>query len=153
MLSMYFGQIKYFPMENGVALHQNKLEFPASPKDAFVKFHRNCPCGYKEEEYLMLSMYFKLLHYYLPLEKGMKLHLNKVESHFPKNAKCKVWWKLTKRIWKRRLLDGVNVFLLFHYFLHLEKLVPLHLNKTESTFCQVWFWHQQTFDISHISPF
>ena len=34
-------------------------------------------------------MYFKLLHYNLPLEKGMKLHLNKVESHFPKNAKCK----------------------------------------------------------------
>ena len=32
--------------------------------------------------------------YYLPLEKGVALHLNKLESPSPMVAKCKVWLKL-----------------------------------------------------------
>ena len=39
----------------------------------------------------MLSMYF---FYYVLLEKGMALHLNKLKSFLAKNALCHVWMKL-----------------------------------------------------------
>ena len=37
---------------------------------------------------------FSLFPYYLPLEKGVALHLNKFESPLPKNALCIVCLKL-----------------------------------------------------------
>ena len=47
---------------------------------------------------------FWLFRYYLPLEKGVALHLNKYESPLPKDALCQVWLKLAQwflsKIWK-----------------------------------------------------
>ena len=43
-----------------------------------------------------------LLKYYLPLEKGGAIHLNKLESPSPKNALCQVWLKLALWFWGRR---------------------------------------------------
>ena len=38
----------------------------------------------------------------MPLEKGMVLHLNKLESPSPKDASSQVWLKLAKWFWRRR---------------------------------------------------
>ena len=40
--------------------------------------------------------------YYLPLEKGGALQLNKLESPLPKDALCQVWLKLAQWFWRRR---------------------------------------------------
>ena len=53
---------------------------------------------------------FSLFRNYLPLEKGGGLHLNKLESHSPKDALCQVWLKLAQWFWRRRFLNFVNVF-------------------------------------------
>ena len=37
---------------------------------------------------------FSLFHNYLPLDKGLALYLNKLESLSPKDALCQVWMKL-----------------------------------------------------------
>ena len=37
-----------------------------------------------------------------PLEKGVALHLNKLESPTPKDALCQVWLKLAQWFWRRR---------------------------------------------------
>ena len=37
---------------------------------------------------------FLLFCNYLPLEKGVAIHLYKLESHSPKDALCQVWLKL-----------------------------------------------------------
>ena len=42
-----------------------------------------------------------LFRYYLPLEKGVALHLNKFEFPPPKDALCKVWLKLAQWFWRR----------------------------------------------------
>ena len=78
----------------------------------------------------------------LPLEIGWVFHLNKVESPSPKDALCQVWLKSVQWFWRRRFLNFVNVFLLFNYYLPLEKGRALHLNKLKSpsprdTLCQV----------------
>ena len=44
-----------------------------------------------------------LFRHYLPLEKGMALHLNKLKSPPPKDALCQVWLKLAQWFWRRRL--------------------------------------------------
>ena len=75
---------------------------------------------------------FWLFPNYLPLEKGGALPLNKVESHSSKEAFSQGWLKLAQWFRRRRFIIFVNVFLLFHNYLPLEKGGALHLNKLES---------------------
>ena len=39
---------------------------------------------------------------YVPFEKGMALHLNKLVSPSPKDALCQVWLKMSQWFWRRR---------------------------------------------------
>ena len=40
-----------------------------------------------------------------PLEKGVSLHLNKLEFRSPMNALCQVWLKLAQWFWRTRALN------------------------------------------------
>ena len=87
---------------------------------------------------------------YLPMEKGMVLHLNKLEFPLPKDALCQVWLKLAKWFRRRRFFNFVNVFSLLLNYLPLEKGGALHLNKLESpspkdALCPVWLKLAQWF--------
>ena len=80
------------PLGKGRALHLNKLESP-SPKDAL------CHVWLKMAEWFWRRFFnfvnvFSLFCNYLPLEKGVALHLNKLEYPSPKDALCQVWLKL-----------------------------------------------------------
>ena len=57
---------------------------------------------------------------YLPLEKDVALHLNKLEFLSPKDALCQVWLKLAQQFWRTKFLNFVNVFLLFHNWIELN---------------------------------
>ena len=48
-------------------------------------------------------------------------YLKKLESPSPKDAFCQECLKLAQWFWRRRFLNFVNVFSLFHYYLPLEK--------------------------------
>ena len=48
-----------------------------------------------EISHMILSMYFAISSL-SPLEKGVALHLNKIESYLHKNALCQVWMKLAQ---------------------------------------------------------
>ena len=54
------------------------------------------------------------------MEKGGALHLKELESPPPKDALCQVWVKLAQWFWRRRFLNFLNVFSLFHNYLPLE---------------------------------
>ena len=99
---------------------------------------------------------------YLPFEKGMAIHLNKLISPSNKDALCQVWLKLAQWFWRRRFFNFVNVFSLFRNYLPLGKDGALHLNKLESpspkdAFCQVWlklaqwFWRRKIFNFINVS--
>ena len=47
-----------------------------------------------EEDFLNFVNRILLFHNYLPLEKDLALHVNKLESPLSKDALCQVWWKL-----------------------------------------------------------
>ena len=107
------------------------------------------------KRFLNISNIILLIRYYLPLEKGVALHFNKLESPSPKDALCKVWLTLAQWIWIRRILNFMY-FSLFRNYLPLEKNGALHLNKLESpspkaALCQVWlklaqwFWRRSFF--------
>ena len=67
---------------------------------------------------------FSLFRNYLPLEKGRPIYLNKLKSPSPKDTLYKAWLKLAEWFWRRRILNFVNVYLLFHNYLPLEKGSP-----------------------------
>ena len=110
-----------------------------------------------------IFLYFnRILHfrYYLPLEKGVALNLNKFESPLPKNALCQVWLKLAQWFRRRRFFNIFNIILHFRYYIPLEKGVALYLNKLESplpknALCQVWLklaqWFIKTMKMKTVS--
>ena len=77
-------------------------------------------------------MYFCCFVIISPLDKGVALHLNKLEFPSPKDALCRVCLKLAQCILIRRFLNVVNVFSLFRNYLPLETDMVLHMNKLES---------------------
>ena len=56
----------------------------------------------------------------------------RAELRSTKDSLCKDWLKLAQWFWRSRLLNFVNVFSLFCYYLPLEKNGIFHLNKHNS---------------------
>ena len=75
----------YLPLEKGGALHLNKLEFP-SPKDALGQVWLKLAQWFWRKRFLNNFNIILHFRYYLPLEKGGALHLNKFESPSPKEC-------------------------------------------------------------------
>jgi hypothetical protein len=48
---------------------------------------------------------FSLFRYYLPLERGYPLLLNKLEYLLSKDGFCQVWLNLAQWFWRRRFLN------------------------------------------------
>ena len=109
-------------------LHSNKYESPP-PKDALCQVWLKLAQWFLRRRFLKFVNVFSLFPYYLNLEKGVALHLNKIEFPSPNYALCQVWLKLAQWFLRRRFLKFVNVFLLFPYYLPLEKGGILHLKK------------------------
>ena len=107
ILNMILHFRYYLPFEKGVTLHLNNLETPLT-KDAV------CQDWFKQGQWFWRRRFSNILNrnslfrYYLPLEKGVDLNLNKLESPPPKDAFYQVWLKLAQWFWRRRLL---NIFI------------------------------------------
>jgi hypothetical protein len=71
----------YLPFEEDLALYLNKFEF-LSAKDNLYQVWSNMAC-WISRRFLKNFNVFLFFHYYLPLEKGYPLHLNKLESPPP----------------------------------------------------------------------
>jgi hypothetical protein len=87
---------------------------------------------------------------YIPFEEGLALYLNKLKFPLPKDNLYQVLLILACWFWRRRYLKNFSVFLLFRYYLPLERDYPLLLNKPESPspkddLCQVWLKLAQRF--------
>jgi hypothetical protein len=78
----------------------NKLEFP-SPKNNVYQVWLNLASWFWRRRFLKIFNIFLLFCYYLPLEKGYPLPLNKLESPSPKDDLCQVWLKLVQWFWRR----------------------------------------------------
>ena len=85
---MYFLLFRnYLPLEKGGALHLNKLKSP-SAKDALRQVWLKLAQWFYRRRFLNIFNLILHFRYYLPLEKGVALHLNKLESPLPKDALC-----------------------------------------------------------------
>ena len=141
------------PTRAGPAIHLNILESP-SPKDALCQVWLMLAQWFWRRRFLNFVTVFSLFRSYLPLEKGGALQLNKLESPSLKDTLCQIWLKLAQLFWRRRVLNFINVFSLFRYYLPLEKGGALRLKKRESpspkdALCQIWlklawwFWRRR----------
>ena len=83
-----------------MAFHLSSLH-PFCQGILFAKYGWNWPSGPKE---------FSLFRNYLPLEKCMALHLNKLQSPLPKDALCQVWLKLAQWFWRKRFFNSSMYF-------------------------------------------
>jgi hypothetical protein len=52
------------------------------------------------EKIFKIFSVFLLFCYYIPLERVIPFHLNKLESTFPKNDLCQAWLKVAQWFWK-----------------------------------------------------
>ena len=86
-LSIYFHY--YPPFEKGMAFHLRKHSLP-SPKYALCQVWVKLALWFLRRRFLKFINAFSLFRYYLPLEKGGVLHLNKLESPSHKDALCQV---------------------------------------------------------------
>jgi hypothetical protein len=137
----------YLPLEKSYPLHLNKRESPLPKNDM-------CQVWLK-----LAQWFFKwptvFLHFcdYLPFEEDLVLYLNKLEFPSPMDNFYQVWLNLACWFWRKRFLKIFSAFLLFCYYLPLEKTYPLHLKKLEcplpkDDLCQVclklvqWFWRR-----------
>ena len=67
-----------------------------------AKFGYNWPSGFGEEDFFKFINVFSQFRYYLALENGGALHLNKLESSSLKDFLCQVWLKLAQWFWRKR---------------------------------------------------
>jgi hypothetical protein len=86
---------------------------------------------------------------YLPFQENQALYLNNLKPPLPKDDLYQVLLKLACWFW-RRFLKIFSVFLLFCYYLPMEKGNPLHFNNLESPspkddLCQFWLKLAQWF--------
>ena len=77
------------------------------PRMICTKFDWNWPSG-SGEDFLKFFSVFLLFHYYLPLEKSVSLHLNKLESPCPKDDLCQVWLKLAQWFWRSQKCESLQ---------------------------------------------
>jgi hypothetical protein len=70
-----------------MALYLNKLEFP-SPKDNLYPFRLNLALWFWRKRFFFNFNVFSLFRYYLPLDKGILLYLNKLEFPLTKDDLC-----------------------------------------------------------------
>ena len=122
----------------GPSIWKKKLN-PHHPRMLCAKCGWSWPSGSWEQDFINYVNVFSLFRYYLPLEKGVALHLKKLEFPSPNDALCQVWLKLGQWF-LRRFLKFVNVFSLFHYYLTLDKGGALHSNKLESSLPKDALW-------------
>jgi hypothetical protein len=69
----------------------------------------------------MLSVIL-LFYYYIPLEKGYSLRLNKLESPSTKDDLCRLWLNLAQWVWRKRFLNGSTPFFFFFIFVIISPL-------------------------------
>jgi hypothetical protein len=140
----------YLPLDN--PLHLNKLESPP-PKDDLCQVWLKLAQWFWRRRFLNDPNQFLHFCNYLPFEEDLALYLNKLEFTSHKDNVYQVWLNLASWFWRRRFFKNFNVFLLFCYYLPLERDNPLHLKKLESPtpkddLCQVWlklawrFWRR-----------
>ena len=108
----------YLLLRRGWLFIWKKLE-SSSPEDAFCQVWFKMAQWFWRRRFLKILNVLLLFHNYLPFEKGVVLHLNKLESPSPKNALCQVWMKLEQWIWRRRF------FVVFNVFFTISQLSPL----------------------------
>ena len=92
-------------------LHFNKLESP-SFKDALCKVWLKLTQWFLRGRFLNFVYVFLLFGYFLPLENGVALHLNNLESSSPKEALSLILFKLAQWFLRR---TSLNFVYLFHY--------------------------------------
>jgi hypothetical protein len=102
----------YLPFEEGLALYLKKFEF-TSPKDNLYQVWLILACWFWKRRFLKIFSVFSLFCYYLSLERGYPLPLNKLESLSLNDDLCQVCLKLAKWFWRRRFLNDPIWFLFF----------------------------------------
>ena len=101
------GIFLYF-LEKGVSFHLNK------PKHAPFQIWLKLAHSSEEEDFKNFVNIFSLFQNYLPLEKGLALHLNKLEFPLPKHALFQIWLKFAMRICCKE--DSKTLSMYFRYF-------------------------------------
>jgi hypothetical protein len=84
-----------------------------------------------EKKIFQIFSVFLLFLYYLHVEKGYPLLLNKFQSPLPKDNLCQGWLELAQWFWRRIFLNDLTPFLHFCDYLPFEEDLTLYLKKFE----------------------
>ena len=112
-VSLYFGYFLIIsPWKSAWPFILTNLNLPY-PRMLCASFGWNWSGCSGEEDFQFFVNVFSLFRNYLPFEKGVTLHLNKLVYPLPKDTLCQVCLKLALCFWRIRFL---NTSMYFHYF-------------------------------------
>ena len=118
-------------LETGVVLYLNKHDFP-SPKDALSQVSLKLVLWFWKRRFFKFVNVFSLFRYFLPLEKGVVLHLNKLEFPSPKDVFVPSLVEIGLVVLKKKTYRVRQCIFAILFLSPLGKGVALHLNKLES---------------------
>ena len=95
-----------------MALHLHKFESTLR-KDGLCQVWLIIGPVFLEDFFLILSIEFFLFSLYLPLEKGVVLHFNKLESTLPKDDLSQVWLIIGPVFLEKNLLKILSIEFFF----------------------------------------
>jgi hypothetical protein len=90
----------YLPFEEDLALDLYNFIFPL-PKNDLYQVWFKLACWFWRRRFLKIFSEFLLFRYYLPLGKGVVLHLYNSEFPLPKEDLFQVRLKLAQQFWRR----------------------------------------------------
>lgn len=114
--------------------HFCKTLSPPQTRIPCAKFGYNWASGAGQDDFVMNFA----ITVFLSFQKGMALHMNKLQCSSSKNVFCQVGLKLTQWLCKRRLLNVVDVYFAILFLSSIGK-------KHELPFKQLEFFHPRMF--------
>jgi hypothetical protein len=96
---------KKLPLWRGPGPLFEQSQIP-SPKDCLVSSLIEIGLLVIRRFFIMFSV-FLIFCYYLPLGKGVVLHLNNSESLLPNDDLCQLWLQLAQQVWRRNWYANV----------------------------------------------
>ena len=127
-----------------------KILNPLHSRMLCAKFGWNWSIGSGKEDFFnfvnlnVFSLYHSI--YHLPLEKGVDLNFNKIETPSNKDVFYQIWLKLAKCFWRIRFLNFFNVNSLFRNYLPLTGPWPFISTNLNSLYSRIlcakfgWNW-------------
>ena len=138
-----FLLIRHISLLKWRGLTFEQLLFSSNKKCFVPSLFEIGPVILEEKSFKFLWCIFSIF-YYLSLEKGVALYLNKLESHSPKNVLCQIWVGIAPVVLQKKILKILSMYFCYFIITCMSPwlIIWTKLNPhTQEKFVQIFYWN------------